>query len=115
MHHAAPPLSLDRPAWRLVLRLAWPVLLQQALIFSVGAFDQGLAGRNPPEDKTLHVPYQAAQTTANYLAWFVASFAALVAIGSTALVARFVGRATRPGPRSSPTSRSCWPWPSGRC
>ncbi len=35
--------------------------------------------------------YQAAQTTANYLAWFISSYTALVSVGSTALVARFIG------------------------
>lgn len=38
-----------------------------------------------------HVSYQAAQTTAHYLAWFINSYAILVSVGSTALVARFVG------------------------
>ncbi len=35
--------------------------------------------------------YQAAQTTANYLAWFISSYTVLVSVGSTALVARFTG------------------------
>ena len=35
--------------------------------------------------------YQAAQTTANYLAWFISSYVVLVSVGSTALVARFTG------------------------
>jgi putative MATE family efflux protein len=38
-----------------------------------------------------HVAYQAAQTTAHYLAWFINSYAILVSVGSTALVARMVG------------------------
>jgi putative MATE family efflux protein len=38
-----------------------------------------------------HVSYQAAQTTAHYLAWFVTSYTVLVSVGSTALVARFIG------------------------
>ncbi|HYT93926.1 MAG TPA: MATE family efflux transporter [Gemmataceae bacterium] len=37
------------------------------------------------------VSYQAAQTTANYLAWFLSSYIVLVSVGSTALVARFTG------------------------
>ena len=32
-----------RPPWRLVLGLAWPVLVQQFLILSVGLYDQYLA------------------------------------------------------------------------
>ena len=37
------------------------------------------------------VSYQAAQTTANYLAWFISCYTVLVSVGSTALVARFTG------------------------
>jgi putative MATE family efflux protein len=39
--------------------------------------------------------YLAAQTTANYLAWFISSYIVLVSIGSTALVARFTGARDR--------------------
>ena len=80
-----------RPAWSLVVRLAWPVLVQQLLILSVGLYDQFLAGANAPEDVSKHIGYQAAQTTANYIAWSVSSCTALVSVGATALVARFVG------------------------
>src|SRR5262245_60267633 len=38
---------------------------------------------------------QAAQTTANYLAWFITSYTVLVSVGSTALVARFIGAGDR--------------------
>jgi len=38
-----------------------------------------------------HVAYQAAQTTAHYLSWFITSYSILVSVGSTALVARMVG------------------------
>jgi putative MATE family efflux protein len=41
------------------------------------------------------VSYQAAQTTANYLAWFISSYIVLVSVGSTALVARFTGAGDR--------------------
>lgn len=80
-----------RPPWRIVVRLAWPVLVQQFLILSVGLYDQFLAGNNAPADPARHVGYQAAQTTANYVAWFLSSCTALVSVGGTALVARFVG------------------------
>jgi putative MATE family efflux protein len=43
------------------------------------------------EIKARHIAYQSAQTTANYLAWFLSSYCVLVTVGSTALVARFVG------------------------
>ena len=41
--------------------------------------------------------YLAAQTTANYLAWFISSYMVLVSVGSTALVARFTGARDRAG------------------
>lgn len=42
-----------------------------------------------------HIEYQAAQTTAHYLAWVVASYCVFVSVGSTALVARFTGAGDR--------------------
>src|SRR5437867_3911956 len=91
---AAEAAIIHRPAptWRLVLYLAWPVLAQQALNFLVTQSDRYLAGRFRPE-----VTYQAAQTTANYLQWVVVSYTLFVSIGSTALVARFVGAGDRKG------------------
>src|SRR5262249_56643915 len=78
------------PTWRLVLYLAWPVLAQQGLNFLVTQSDRYLAGVYQPE-----VAYQAAQTTANYLQWVIISYTLFVTIGSTALVARFVGAGER--------------------
>jgi putative MATE family efflux protein len=43
-----------------------------------------------------HVSYQAAQTTAIYLQWMVVGFTVFVSVGSTALVARFVGAGDQP-------------------
>jgi MATE family, multidrug efflux pump len=91
-HHdpapAAPHLvDLTRPAWRLVLTLAWPVFLQQMLNVSVNLFDRWLAGHYRPDDVT----YQAVQTTAQYLVWSLYTLALLVTVGATALVAHFVG------------------------
>ena len=77
------------------LLLALPVLAQQFLILSVGLYDQFLAGNNIPSDSSKHDAYQAAQTTANYIAWFLSSCTSLVAVGGTALVARFVGAGDR--------------------
>lgn len=94
-HAGSVLLDASRPTWQRVLFLAWPVLLQQLLLMTVGLYDQYLAGNYPPEDAALHVPYQAAQTTANYLAWFISSCSALVSVGSTALVARFIGAGDR--------------------
>src|SRR4051812_29688896 len=94
----APDLVHDaRPPWRLVVRLAWPVLVQQFLILSVGLYDQFLAGNNPPPGTTELVDYQAAQANANYIAWFLSSCTTLVSVGGTALVARFVGAEDRAG------------------
>ena len=94
----APDLVHDaRPPWRIVVRLAWPVLVQQFLILSVGLYDQFLAGNNPPPGSTELVDYQAAQANANYIAWFLSSFTTLVSVGGTALVARLVGAGDRAG------------------
>jgi putative MATE family efflux protein len=41
------------------------------------------------------IAFLAAQTTAHYLAWFISSYAILVSVGSTALVARFTGAGDR--------------------
>jgi putative MATE family efflux protein len=103
------PVDVERlqPAWRQVLALAWPVLLQQLLILAVTLSDSFLAGYFPPQlyersrgesglpEPAEHASFQAAQTTAQYLAWFIASYTVLVSVGSTALVARFVGAGNR--------------------
>jgi putative MATE family efflux protein len=81
--------------WRQVLRLAWPVLARQFLILIVGLSDRYLAGNFHPPHESQQVSYQAAQTTANYLAWLIACYSVLVSVGSTALVARFVGAKDR--------------------
>src|SRR5262245_39791017 len=83
-------LDLTRPAWRNVLFLAWPVLAQQGLTFLVNLSDRVLAGRFQPE-----VAFLAAQTTAGYLSWFFSSYVIFVSVGSTALVARFLGAGDR--------------------
>jgi putative MATE family efflux protein len=80
-----------RSVWRQVLYLTWPVLAQQALLFTVNIYDRFLAGNNEPADISQHVAYQAAQTQISYLAWGITSYTVLVSVGSTALVARFVG------------------------
>jgi putative MATE family efflux protein len=85
--------AIDRPGstMRLVLLLAWPVLVQQLLIFAVTLSDSFLVGWFPPPDPSKHVAYQAAHTTASYLDWLITCFTVFVTVGSTALVARFVG------------------------
>lgn len=80
---AAPP-ALAAPVWRQILRLAWPALLQQGLLLAIQLNDQYLAG--PFSD-----PHKAALTTANYVYWFVTSYAVVVNAGATALVGRLAG------------------------
>jgi putative MATE family efflux protein len=81
---------LPLPSWRLVLMLALPVLAQQGLYFAVSLSDVYLAGHLPvpPEHREAVL---AARTTAHYVTWFITCYNVLVTVGSTALVARFVG------------------------
>lgn len=98
------------PLWLVVLALALPVLAQQFLHLTVNLSDRYLAGRYlaghfqtaTPEQQPA---YQAAQTTANYLAWFISSYVVLVSVGSTALVARFTGAGDLAG-RTAATHQS---------
>ena len=89
--HAAPPGRLSGPLWRQVLALALPALAQQYLHLVVQLSDQFLAGRFELPDPRQRTGYLSALTTAGYLYWFVSSYTVLVSVGSTALVARFVG------------------------
>jgi Na+-driven multidrug efflux pump len=70
-------------------------LAQQFLILIVGLSDRFLAGHFHPPEETQQVSYQAAQTTAQYLAWLITCYTVLVSVGSTALVARFIGAGNR--------------------
>ncbi|MBI2807107.1 MAG: MATE family efflux transporter [Planctomycetes bacterium] len=84
--------ALPAPSWRLVIALAMPVLAQQGLAFLVLLSDRWLAGHLVVSDQAA---VQAAQTTAHYLAWFITCYNVLVTVGSTALVARFIGASER--------------------
>ncbi len=88
---AAPPDRLSRPLWRQVLALALPALAQQYLHLVVQLSDQFLAGYFPLPAGQDRERYLSALTTAGYLYWFVSSYTVVVSVGSTALVARFVG------------------------
>src|SRR5437660_646060 len=105
-----PPAERAAPAraiWHVVLTLALPVLAQQFLILTVNLSDRFLAGRFASPHESVEavepglqatapqVAYQAAQTTAGYLAWFISCYTVLVSVGSTALVARFTGAGDR--------------------
>src|SRR5262245_20536977 len=56
-------LQPGRPVWRAVLVLAWPVLIQQFLVLSVGLSDRFLAGRfdpaTPGQRDAAHIAYQS--------------------------------------------------------
>jgi putative MATE family efflux protein len=88
---AVPPARLSGPLWRQVLALALPALAQQYLHLVVQLSDQFLAGRFPLPPGADREQYLSALNTAGYLYWFVSSYTVLVSVGSTALVARFVG------------------------
>jgi putative MATE family efflux protein len=82
----ARPLPL--PTWRVVFMLALPVLAQQGLYFTVNLSDLYLAAHVPTEHRDAVL---SARTTAHYVTWFITCYNVLVTVGSTALVARFVG------------------------
>jgi putative MATE family efflux protein len=86
-----PVIDLDRPAWRLVFQLAWPVWLYQLLGLAVSFCDRLLAGRYLDLPGEQQLAAQAAQTTATYLGWALTNYSILISAGSTALVARFTG------------------------
>lgn len=88
-------LDLRKPTWRLVLILAVPALLQQMLVLAVSLSDRWLAGHAHAPEPNEQIALQAAQTTANYLAWFISSYTVLVSVGSTALVAHAMGAGDR--------------------
>jgi putative MATE family efflux protein len=88
-------LDLRRSTWYLVLVLAVPALLQQMLVLAVSLSDRWLAGHAHAPDPDEQIALQAAQTTANYLAWFISSYTVLVSVGSTALVAHAIGAGDR--------------------
>ncbi len=87
--------DLRRPAWQLVLSLAWPALLQQLLVLTLTLSDRLLAGRFQHLEAEEQVATQAAQTTAGYITWFISSYTVLISVGSTALVAHLVGAGDR--------------------
>ena len=69
-----------------MLRLAMPVFAEQLLHMLVGFSDTWLVGHYLPEPK-----YLAAVNSTCYLMWMLTELFVVVAIGSTALTARFVG------------------------
>src|SRR5215831_7630673 len=92
------------PPWRLVAWLAWPVLVQQLLIWIVNRSDGFLAGYFKPGEGE-HVAYQSAQTNAMYLSWAISSCTVIVGAGGTALVAGSSALATVSLPSEQPINR----------
>src|SRR2546423_7694195 len=78
---------VDSPGtFRPMLRLTLPVLLEQILHILVGFTDLWLTGNFLPGEA-----YVAAMTLMIYALWLVGNVFGVVALGSTAMIARFVG------------------------
>jgi putative MATE family efflux protein len=77
---------IDEPGvYRPLLRLSWPVLLEQGLALLVGFSDTILTGHYLSESHLAAVNLMA------YLLWLLYGLFSVVAIGASALVARYVG------------------------
>ncbi|HQF12588.1 MAG TPA: MATE family efflux transporter [Thermogutta sp.] len=77
---------IDEPGvYRPLLRLAWPVLGEQALAMAVGFSDTILTGHYLGESHLAAVNLMA------YTLWLLYGLFSVVAIGTSALVARYVG------------------------
>jgi putative MATE family efflux protein len=70
---------------RPLLRLVWPVLVEQLLVMLVGFSDTLLAGRYLTES------HLAAMTVVSYVLWMLTNLFSFVSIGAVAMTARFVG------------------------
>ncbi len=79
------PLTTATGTLRPMLRLAWPVLIEQVLVMMVGLVDLWLTGNY------LQPKHLAAIGLMSYVLWLIPSIFGIVAIGATALTARLVG------------------------
>ncbi|HEY2416367.1 MAG TPA: MATE family efflux transporter, partial [Steroidobacteraceae bacterium] len=70
---------------RPLLRLVWPVLVEQLLVMMVGFSDTLLAGHYLSES------HLAAMTVIAYALWMLTNLFSFVSIGAVAMTARFVG------------------------
>lgn len=77
--------TLPRGTLRPLLLLAAPVLVEQLLTMLLGFSDMWLVGHY------LDPSHLAAMTSLNYILWLLPNLFALVGIGATAMIARFVG------------------------
>ncbi|MBY0586458.1 MATE family efflux transporter [bacterium] len=78
--------SGDRARYRLIWRLAIPVLLQNFLGMFVGWSDSILAGQILGKEE-----YLAAGVVSGYLLWFMESLGSVVYVGSQAIISRLLG------------------------
>ena len=90
MGRTNPPTIPGSSMVRQVAWLAFPVFIEQALLYLVGLSDTLLTGRYLSEE------HLAAVTVATYLLWFLGSLLTVVSVGATALVARLIG-SNQPG------------------
>ncbi len=74
-----------------VFYLAWPALILQFLHLIINLWDRFIAGRFLLVDSSSHLSIQTAQTTGQYFAWLISSYSVIVTVGTTALIARFIG------------------------
>ncbi len=79
------PVTEEQGNLRPLFRLAIPVLCEQLLVLAVSMSDHIITG------KYLDTPHLAAINSAAYLLWLSYGIFSFIAIGSTAMVARFVG------------------------
>lgn len=82
---APPRVVVGGPIARQVVLLAFPVLIEQMLVYLVGVSDTVITGRY------LGTADLAAVTVSSYLMWSLGSLMMIVSAGATALVARRVG------------------------
>src|SRR3972149_10363839 len=83
---------IDTPGTlRPMLRLSMPVLAEQVLHLLVGFTDMWLTGNLLGDEA-----YVAAMALVIYSLWLVANVFAFVALGATAMTARFVGAGGQP-------------------
>lgn len=80
--------------WKPLLLLAWPVFAEEILNLLVGYTDWWLTGHF-----LAGAAYQSAMGVLAYILWLIPSLFAAVAIGATALTARFVGGQDLPAAR----------------
>ncbi len=79
------PISDTPGTLRPLLRLVWPVLIEQVLVMLVGFSDTLLAGHY------LQPKHLAAMTVISYVLWMLTNLFSFVSIGAVAMTARFVG------------------------